>query len=96
MASFAKTLGHVDDAGNPLPPLPWNDDRRLRLRAKLDALFFHLYVVIDRDAIRHIYSRFPIVERQEQKTYGAYRSRDLALAYLNALTANHPDIEPTV
>ena len=95
MAPFATALGHVDEAGNPLPPFPWNEDRRLRLRAKLDALFFHLYGITDRDAIRHIYSTFPIVERQEKNTYGAYRTRDLTLAYLNALTAHHPNAEPT-
>ena len=95
LAPFAKALGHVNEAGNPLPPFPWNEDRRLRLRAKLDALFFHLYAVTDRDAIRHIYSTFPIIERQEKAAYGTYRSRDLTLAYLNALTANHPDAEPT-
>ena len=95
MAPFAQALGHVDEAGNPLPPFPWNEDRRLRLRAKLDALFFHLYGITDRNAIRHIYATFPIVERHERATHGAYRSRDLTLAYLNALTANHPDAEPT-
>ncbi len=95
MAPFAKALGHVDEAGNPLPPFPWNEARRLRLRAKLDALFFHLYGITDRDAIRHIYSTFPIVARHEKAAYGTYRSRDLTLAYLNALTANHPDANPT-
>ena len=92
---FAKALGRVDDAGDPLPLLPWNGDCR-RLRVKLDALFFYLYGVTDRDAIRHVYSTFPIAERQEQAAYGAYRSRDLALTCLNALTANHPDAEPTI
>ena len=96
LAPLAKALNYVDEADNVLPPFRWNNDRRLRLRAKLDALFFHLYGVTDRDAIRHIYSTFPIVERQEQKTYGAYRSRDLALAYVNSLGAGHPDAEPTV
>ena len=38
----------------------------------------------------------PIVERQDRQTYGAYRSRDLCLAYLNALSAGHPDASPTV
>ena len=94
MAPFAKALGHVDDAGNALPPFPWDEDRRLRLRAKLDALFFHLYAVTDRDAIRHIYAGFPIVARHEKATHNAYRSRDLTLAYLNALTANHPRRHP--
>ena len=93
MAPFAKALAHVDEAGDPLPPFPWNEHRRLRLRAKLDALFFHLYGVTDRDDIRHIYSTFPIVARHEQRMYGAYRSRDLALAYLNALAAGHPDVQ---
>ena len=91
MAPFAKALGHVDDAGDAQPPFAWDESRRLRLRAKLDAIFFHLYGVTDRDAIRHIYSTFPIVERQEHAAYGAYRSRDLALAYLNALRAGKPD-----
>ena len=29
------------------------------LRAKLDALYFHLYGVTDRDDIRYVYSTFP-------------------------------------
>ena len=95
MSPFACALGHVDETGVVLPPFPWNDDRRLRLNAKLDAVFFHLYGVTDRDDVRHIYSTFPIVERQEEKAFGTYRSRDLCLAYLNALTAGHPDAEPT-
>ena len=95
MSPFACALGHVDETGAVRPPFPWDDDRRLRLNARLDAVFFHLYGVTDRDDVRHIYSTFPIVERQEQKAYGTYRSRDLCLAYLNALRAGKPDAEPT-
>ena len=94
MAAFARDLGFVDETGEPLPPLVWEHDRRLRLRAKLDAVFFHLYGVTDRDDIRYIYSTFPIVEHQEQKAFGAYRSRDLCLAYVNALRAGKPDAAP--
>ena len=36
----------------------------------------------------------PIVERQETNEYGRFRSRDLCLAYLNALSAGRPDAEP--
>ena len=43
MAPFARDMGHVDAAGEVLPPFPWDEARRLQLRAKLDALFFHLY-----------------------------------------------------
>ena len=62
-------------------------------RAKLDAVFFHLYGVTDRDDVRYIYSTFPIVEREETRAYGEYRSRELCLAYMNALAAGAPDAE---
>ena len=56
-----------------------------------DALYFHLYGVTDRDDIRYVYSTFPIVERDEKAAYGAYRSRDLCLAWTSALAAGRPD-----
>ena len=93
MAPFARDLGYVDEAGRVRPPFVWDEDRRLHLRAKLDAVFFHLYGVTDRDDVRYIYSTFPIVERQEKATYGRYRSRDLCLAWMNALAAGQPDAE---
>lgn len=91
MAPFARDMGHVDEAGEVLPPFRWEPDRRLMLRAKLDALYFHLYGVTDRDDISYIYSTFPIVERNERKAWGSYRSLDLCLAWMNALEAGEPD-----
>ena len=98
MAPFARDMGHVDEAGEVLPPFIWDEERRLHLRAKLDALYFILYGVFDeadpaqsRDDIRYIYSTFPIVERKEVAEYGTYRSRDLCLAYINTLMAGQPD-----
>ena len=91
MAPFAADLGHVDSEGEVMSPFPWDEERRLRLRAKLDAMYFHLYGVTDRDDIRYIYSTFPIVEREERDRYGSYWSRDLCLAWLNALAAGSPD-----
>ena len=38
-------------------------------------------------------STFPIVEREEEKAWGRYRSRDLCLAWMNALAAGDPDAE---
>lgn len=93
IADFARDLGHVDEAGTVLPPFKWDDDRRLMLRAKLDALFFQLYGITDRDDVRYIYSTFPIVERQEEEAFGAFRSRELCLAWLNALASGNPDAE---
>ncbi len=93
MAPFALDMGHVDAAGNVLPPFAWDEERRLHLRAKLDAVYFYLYGVTDRDEVRYIYSTFPTVEREETAAYGTYRSRDLCLAWMNALTAGDPDAE---
>ena len=90
MTPFARDLGYAGD------PFVWNDDHRLQLRAKLDAVFFHLYGVTDRDDIRYIYSTFPIVRRQETAAYGKYRSCDLCLAYVNALAAGQPDADVSV
>lgn len=101
MAPFARDMGYVDANGEVLPPFIWNEERRLHLRAKLDALYFILYGVFDpagpeksRDDIRYIYSTFPIVERQERAAYaGKYRSRNLALSWINALMAGQPDAD---
>ena len=93
MAPFARDMGHVDAGGAVLPPYVWDAERRLRLRAKLDSVFFHLYGVTDRDDVRYIYSTFPIVEREETAAYGTYRSRELCLAWMNALAAGDPDAE---
>jgi hypothetical protein len=91
MAPFARDMGYVDKSGNVKPPFLWDEDRRLKLRAKLDAIYFHLYGITDRDDVRYIYSTFPIVEREEAAAYGRYRSRDLCLAYMSALAAGDPD-----
>jgi hypothetical protein len=93
MAPFARDMGYVDEAGDVKPPFIWDETRRLKLRAKLDAVFFHFYGITSRDDIRYIYATFPIVERHEMADYGSYRSRDLCLAYMNALEAGQPDAE---
>ena len=94
MAPFARDMGYVDASGKVNLPFTWDEDRRLILRSKLDAVFFHLYGVTDRDDIRYIYSTFPIVEREEKAAYGGvYRSCELCLAWVNALAAGESDVE---
>ena len=94
MAPFTRDMGYVDEMGEVKPPFIWNEGRRLILRSRLDAVFFHLYGVTDRDDIRYIYSTFPIVERKEKASYGGvYRSCELCLAWMNALAAGNPDAE---
>ena len=84
MAPFARDLGHHG------PPFPWDDEERRHLRARLDALYFHLYGLTRHDA-HYILSTFPIIKRQDQTQFGHYRTKTLILAYMNALAAGDTD-----
>lgn len=85
MADFARDMGHDG------PPFRWDAEDRAHRRARLDALFFLLYGVTDRDDVGYIFSTFPIVAREDRARWGRYLSRDLCLAYMNALEAGDPD-----
>ena len=80
LAPFARDLGYKGQ------PFIWNEEERRHLRARLDALYFHLYG-ISRDDAGYILSTFPIVRRQDQAAFGSFRTRNLILAYMNALSA---------
>ncbi len=80
MAPFARDLGYDG------PPFVWDDEERRHLRARLDALYFHLYG-LSRDDAGYVLNTFPIVRREDETDFGRYRTRDLILAYLNALAA---------
>jgi hypothetical protein len=84
MAPFARDQGYGG------PPLPWDEEDRLRQRARLDALFFLLYG-LDSDETGYVLDQFRIVRRQEEAAFGRYRSRDLILGYLAAFRANDPE-----
>ena len=101
MAPLATLLGHVGSDGEVLPPFVWDTDRRYSLKARLNALYFLLYGLFDdrdpaeaREDVRYIFSTFPLVEREETARFGGYRSRDLCLAWINALLAGEPDGGP--
>ena len=66
-----------------------------KLTAAVQEYFLDTDSVTDRDDVRYIWSTFPIVERQDTAAYGRYRSRDLRLAYMNALAAGRPDTVPS-
>lgn len=92
LAPFARDMGYVEATGIVKPPFAWREEHRLVLRAKLDAVFFHLYGITDRKDIRYIYSTFSTMEREEKAANGGkYRSCEICLAYMNALAAGNPD-----
>jgi hypothetical protein len=82
-------------------PFKWDEGDRAVRRARLDAIYFMLYfpsktkaeIETLRETAAYIFSTFPIVEREDVAAYGRYLSRDLCLAYINALAAGDPDAE---
>ena len=80
MEPFARDLRYYG------PPFRWDEEERRHLRARLDALYFHLYGLSREDA-DYVLGTFPIVQRQDEKEFGHYRTRDLVLAYMSALAA---------
>ena len=80
IAPFARDLGYNG------PPFIWNEEERRHLRARLDALYFHLYG-LSRDDAAYILDTFPIVRRHDKAAFGHYRTKAMILAYFNALAA---------
>ena len=89
MAPFARDLGHHG------PPFAWDQEQRRHLRARLDALYFHLYGLTREDAA-YILSTFPIIQRHDESAFGHYRTKALILAYMNALTAGDNESQVVV
>ena len=80
MIPFARDMGYDG------PPFIWNEEERRHLRARLDALYFHLYG-LSRDDAGYVMDTFPIVRREDEAAFGRYRTRELVLAYMHALDA---------
>ena len=70
--------GFAKDHGYGGPPFRWDRERRLSLRCELDALFFHLYEV-GREDVSYILDAFPVVRRNDERTFGEYRTKRLIL-----------------
>ena len=89
MVSFARDLGYDG------PPFTWDEEERRHLRAHVDALYFHLYG-LDRDDAEYVLSTFSIVRREDEAAFRSYRTRDLVLAYMNALAAGDTETDVAV
>lgn len=82
MAPFARDMGYGGE------PFAWDEDERRHLRARLDALYFHLYGITDEADIRYVLSTFPIVERKDRDAFaGVYLTAELIIWYFRALAA---------
>ena len=89
MVPFARDLGYDGE------PFIWDEEERRHLRARLDALYFHLYGLSWDDA-EYVLDTFPIVRREDEAAFGTYRTRDMTLAYMNALEAGDTETRVAV
>ena len=89
MEPFARDLGHKGD------PFKWDPEERRHLRARLDALYFHLYGISNDDA-EYILSTFPTVRGRDEAEFGSYRTSEMIIAYMNALAAGDTEVEVSV
>lgn len=92
MAAFARDLGYGGE------PFRWDEDRRAQLRAELDA-WYALAYGLSRDELRYVLDpkdvmgedypseTFRVLQKNEIKKYGEYRTQRLVLAAYDALVA---------
>ena len=85
MEPFARDLGYNG------PPFKWDPEERRHLRARLDALYFHLYGISNDDA-EYILSTFPIIRRGDEAKFGRYRTSEMIISYMNALKAGDTEV----
>ena len=60
------------------PPFVWDEGRRARLRAELDALYAHLYGLTGEE-LAYILDMFPIVRRKDEARWGEYRTKRMVM-----------------
>lgn len=80
LSRFARDLGYDG------PPFRWNEARRARIRAELDAAFFHLYG-ISRDDVDYIMDTFTVFKaRDEQRNGGVYKTKEMILSIYDEMS----------
>lgn len=96
MAPFARDLDHEG------PPFAWDEDRRAQLRAELDA-WYALAYGLSRDELRYVLDpkdvmgadypseTFRVLQNNEMRKFGEYRTRRLVLAAYDELAAAAAD-----
>ncbi len=86
LAQFARDLGHQGQ------PFTWNRQERRQLRARLDALYFHLYGLSEDDAA-YVLGQFPVLERNENREHRRYLTKELVLGHYRALAAGDTETD---
>ncbi|MHA1371492.1 MAG: Eco57I restriction-modification methylase domain-containing protein [Promethearchaeota archaeon] len=69
---FARDLGYSG------PPFKWDPEKRAKLQAELDAIFFHLYK-IKRTDVEYILETFQVLKRKEIEKFNEFKTKRLIL-----------------
>lgn len=77
--------GFVDPVDEDVMPGELDEDRRLELRAEIDAIVAADVYGIDRDELEFVMSTFPTAARYETSLYGEFRSAGLVLDAYDAI-----------
>src|SRR5579875_571163 len=79
------------DLGDDGEPFICDGNRRALLRAELDAFFFRIYGIDDRDDVDYILETFQTetggLKHNEIAKYGTYRTKDLVLSAYDRMSA---------
>lgn len=76
----------AEDCGELGAPFRWDPERRLTLRAELDAAFFLLYGLTRAEA-EYVLNTFDALRRSEEKSLAEFRTRRLVLERYDALVS---------
>lgn len=79
------------DLGDEGEPFRWDEGRRAQLRAELDALFFRMYGIDNRDDVDYILETFQTetggLKHNEIRDHGEYRTKRLVLSEYDRMAA---------
>lgn len=79
------------DLGDDGEPFRWDEERRARLRAELDAFFFRLYGIDDKADVDYILETFQTekggLKHNEIRDHGFYRTKEWVLEEYDRMAA---------
>lgn len=75
---------YARDLGDNGPPFRWLPERRVALRAELDAAMFHVYG-LTRPEAEHVLDSFFVVRKYEERDHGEFRTKRLVLDRYDAM-----------
>ena len=79
----------AEDIGYEGEPFIWDEERRLKLKSELDALFFHMYG-LNREQVEWVLESFNVLKGYEEKSfdkggYGEFKTKRLILESYDAM-----------